>query len=217
MPKGYWPGRNWSAEQIARLEELLERGLNDQAIGRTLGRSANAVNVMRKRRGLASRTEHLLSSHAVADRLGFGCSKSVVRLIRAGYLRGRRGQRRGANRQWYVTEDAVLAFLEDERFWHLWEPARITDPDLRDWAMELPRPRYLTLTQVAERYAVASGSVGNWLDKGVLPFVRRGNRLIPETALAGFVPPCERARTPLARRRIEQFERAGIVDFGVAP
>jgi len=184
----------WSAEDLLRLEELLARGWTDRKIGESLGCSAVAVQVVRKRNGIAPRQRLILSARAVARRLGIPCSKTVTWWIRAGYLKGRAGQRAGPNRMWYVTEDAPVCFLEDERYWHLWSPAAV-EPALRPWIADLRNgARFLTTRQVATRLCVGHSAVNAWIRRGLLPAVRRGNWLVREADLRGFVLPCERSK-----------------------
>lgn len=209
MPKGHWPGRNWTPEQLAALDEMLDKGLPDEAIGKKLGRSAVAVQVRRKRMRMASRTARNYSCNKLGELLGVD-PKCVTWWILQRWLRGRRGQRRGPNRQWYVTEDALLEFLEDPKHWHLWEPGRITDKDLREWALEQRRERFLTQAEVAARYFVVRATVAAWFDRGDLPFVRRGrgNRMVPESALRGWVPPGQRPKAGMGHKEWTEFEDA---------
>lgn len=209
MPKGHFiarPERNWTEPDIALMEEALERGWSNERIGRALGRSANAVNVMRKRLGIPSvlRQSTLWSGRRVARALGVD-EKVPACWARKRWIAGTRGVPRGGGRQWYVTEDALLAFLENPAHWHRWDPGRITERWLREWALELPRPCYLTVGEVARRYHVTIRAVASWLDSGELPFVRHGNRMVDERVLAGWVPPYDRSRTssssnPVSRR-----------------
>jgi len=181
----------WSAEDLLRLEELLARGWTDRKIGQSLGCSAVAVQVVRKRHHIAPRGRLLLTARAVARKLGVRCSKTVAWWIRSGYLKGRRGQRAGPNRMWYVTEDALVCFLEDEGYWHLWNPAAV-EPALRPWIADLRNgARFLTTGQVATRLCVGHSAVNAWIHRGLLPAVRRGNWLVREADLRGFVPPCQ--------------------------
>lgn len=184
----------WEANDLLALEEMIEQGRGDAQIGQALGCSAGAVNIARKRRGIRPRRKAMLTARAVARRLGLGCSKTVAQWIRAGYLKGRKGQRCGLNRMWYVDEEALLDFLEDRRYWHLWEPDKV-EPGLRAWLSEVRNgARFLTTGEVAARFYVQHPTVNGWIHKGHLPAVRRGNWLIRESDLLGFVPPCERSR-----------------------
>lgn len=198
MPKGHFlsrPERNWTDADIALMEDCLERGWTNDRIGRALGRTGNAINVKRKRLGIRSvlRQPTLMTGRKAARLLGVE-DKLVAKWATKGWLAGKRGLARGGGRQWVFTEEALLAFLENASHWHRWSPERINERWLREWALELPRPRYLTVGEVARRYHVASRTVGAWLDTGVLPFVRNGNRMVDERALAGFVPPYDRPR-----------------------
>lgn len=187
----------WSQKDLDRLEGMICEGLSDSRIGRVLGCTAGAVNIARKRNGIAPRREVLLTAREVARRLGVGCSKVVARWIVAGYLRGRKGQRCGLNRMWYVTEDALSDFLEDPRFYHLWDPSRIR-PSLKWAAATRDGTRFLTTGEVGRLLYVRPHTVSAWIHKGYLPAVRRGNWLIREGDLSGFVAPCDRPRSRLA-------------------
>ena len=93
----------------------------------------------------------------------------------------------------------MLDFLQDGRYWHLWEPERV-GPRLRIWVTEMrDGVRFLTTGQVAAKFYVEHATVNNWIHKGYLPAVRRGNWLIRESDLVGFVPPCERPRQGIKR------------------
>jgi excisionase family DNA binding protein len=167
--------------------EYLERGWDDTRIAAKLGCSATAVSLARKRAGIPCVTKTLRCPQQIAALLGLGCPKTVVRWIQAGWLRGRRGPRRGGNRQWIVTDDAFHAFLADPAHWHRWEVARITDPTLRAFVASVRSPdRYLTLTEVAELCCVQPGTVWHWIDKGWLPAVRNGNHRVREADALRF-------------------------------
>lgn len=194
--------RVWTRPLRLRLAELLDAGLADEVIARELSAAfgcrltAEAVNLARKRYGIASRTRRAHTGRSVARLLGLGCSKQVARWCRAGWLRGRQTQRRGGNRQWRILHDDLLAFLEDEAHWHRWQPERITDAALREWALELRAGvAFLTVGQVAERCYVEPTTVNQWIHRGELPAVRNGNWLVRSDVLADFVPPGQRPRT----------------------
>jgi hypothetical protein len=213
MPKGFYgTGRNWTPGQIDGLIELLALGLSDAEIGRRLGRSAIAVKLKQKRSGLPSRLRLLLTARSVGRMMGLPCSKTVAWWIRQGYLQCMRPteqmrnraekswrHRRQFRRPWYVSLEAVYDFVADPRYRHLWDEARIVDSGLRAHARDSAPERYLTTGQVGQRYFVSHEAVWQWIDKGYLPGVRRGNWLVPESALRGFVPPGERSR--LGRHR----------------
>jgi hypothetical protein len=180
----------WTPLRLLALEEGLARGRSDEEIARRLGTTATAVNLARKRRGLASRTARCGSARTVAARLGLGCAKKVAAWINAGWLRGRQGPARGANRQWIVEEADLRDFLRDSAHWHRWEVERIADPDLRAFADRVRAAvRFLTLGEVAGRMCVQPKTVHSWIAKGYLPAVRNGNHLVREDDLARFELP----------------------------
>src|SRR5690606_30031039 len=123
---------------------------------------------------------------------GLSCSKQVNRWVERGALDGKRGIGAGRHRQMVVTEDALFSFMERRAYWHEWDPARIPDPVLREWAEEVRGgERYLLQSEVADRYCVSVRAVGAWIQRGQIQAVRLGgggNHLIPASALDGFVP-----------------------------
>jgi excisionase family DNA binding protein len=204
--------QTWTQARLFRLMTLLEAGRTDEQIARELGTTPVVINLARKRRGIPSRTETLLSAGEVARRMGFGCGKKVTWLIGQGWLRGRRGQRRGPNRQWYVRPEDLLAFLDDPAHWSLWEVERIADETLRRYAEKVRGGvRYLTQSEVAERLFVDRGTVQQWIDKGWLPASRHGrsNRLVREDDVAAFERPGIRRRL-FVMEAIATLRRRGL-------
>ena len=186
----------WSPEDLMRLEEMLGAGMSDTIIGRRLGCTALAVNIVRKRRGIPARRTFFNSGRTIARRLGIPSGdKTVTWWLQKGYLRGRRGQGCGPYKGWYVTDEALFDFLADARYWHLWGPERIRDLELADWAAENRNgTRFLTTGEAGQRLGVGHSTVNEYIRGGLLRAVRRGNWLIREQDLAGFVLPCERSR-----------------------
>lgn len=203
--------RPWTRDEHMTLAELIQAGATDAQIGRALRRSAEAVSVRRKRLGLPSRTSTLNSAARAAERLGFGCGKKTAHMIRLGLLRGRRGQVRGPNRQWYVTDAALYDFVAKPEAWPMFDVERIADVTLRLWARECRRERYLTTGEVGKRYYVGSKSVVRWIELGLLRGVRWGNWRVPESALRDFVPPIMRARVKYRMIRFTPEEDARLL------
>ena len=198
-----------------RLEEMLAAGMSDRAIGRRLGCTPVALNVVRKRRGIPARRTLLHSARVIAKRLGIPSGdKTVTWWLRQGYLKGRRGQGCGPHKGWYVTEEALFDFLADESYWHLWTPERIRDAEVAEWTAENRNgTRFLTTGEAGRRLGVCHAAVHCWIQRGLLPAVRRGNWLIREQDLAGFVPPCERSRKGQRPRRFTADEDGRLVSL----
>ena len=214
----YWRKRPrfWTPARLFELAGYLERGWTDEQIGRQFGKSATAIQLARKRHGLNARRKNLLSARQIAREMGVPCAKTVARWIERGHLKGRRGQTWGPYRQWYVTREALTDFLQDPAYWHLWDAARLADPDLRRLYLQRRTERYLTVGEVAERCFVVQNAVNDWIHRGVLPAVRRGNWLIPESALEGFVPPGQRSKVGMRRRPWTADEDARLLELRAA-
>lgn len=212
MPRGYYGSRNWTEDEVESMVEGLQRGWPDAAIGQRIGRSAAAVNIKRKKLRIACRSKLTLSAREVARRMGIPCSKTVAWWIRRGYLAGRHGHRRGGNRRWVVRIEALYDFVADTRYRHLWSEAAITDPALRAHARDGALERFYTTGDVARMYFLAnSNSVQAWIKRGHLTgAIRRGNWLIPASALDGFVPPGQRSKTGRPQRRFTPAEDARL-------
>jgi len=215
----------WTPNELSELEDLIYAGWSDERLAERFHASVNGIQLARKRHGIPSRTQALLCCRVIAAKLGIRCAKSVARWIERGWLKGRRGQPRGGNQQWYVTESALLTFLEDARHWQRWQPERITDPDLREWTLELRAGvRFLTLGEVAQRYYVEPATVGAWIQRGLLPAVRNGNHLVRESDLRGFIPPSQQSKAGMHVQRWNDGEverliamrEAGVTFQGIA-
>lgn len=187
--------RFWTPERLSMIEDGIDRGLTDDTIARQIGCTKNAVQIARKRNGIASRSVVMLSARAVQERMGIGCAKTVARWINKGWLKGRRGQQLGPYRMWYVREDDLLSFLEDPAYWYAWRPEAITEPHLRSWALEERAYRYLSVGEVAKRFYVTTSAVNAWIHQGEIPAKKYGNWWIRDCDLKGFTPPNERPRS----------------------
>src|SRR3990167_5818108 len=158
MPKGQFTRgrkRNWTPDELARAEEMIEDGRSERAIAARLGRSENGVHVYLGRHGRSRTALRPMSATRVARLLGIGCAKMVARWMQAGWLASRRGHWQGPNRVWWTSEQDLQAFLEDSRHWQRWDPDRITDKWLRIWAQELRAgERFLSVGQATERLGV---------------------------------------------------------------
>jgi excisionase family DNA binding protein len=191
-------GRAWSAADTDRLIDLVEQGYGYDALAKRLGRTRAAVVIKCKRLRIRPLTTlSTLSAHDAARVLGVPCSKKIAWWIAEGWLAARNAGT-AARPLWRLTWDDLTAFLERRDCWLSWDPARITDAALREWAQELRagEPRYLTQGEVAARFHVTVSTVGQWIDKGWLPAHRvgRGNRVVAETDLAGWTVPSARER-----------------------
>lgn len=194
------PWRTWSAKDTDKLINLVEQGFSYTQIARRMKRTEVSIKLKAKRLGVRiTTTNATLSARDVAEQLGLGCGKTVSRWIRLGWLKARdAGHKRPL---WRVQWEDLTTFMENPDYWIAWRPERIGDLALREWAQELRagEERLLTHSEIARRVGVGRDTVGNWLYQGELPYVRYGNRFVPESALDGWVPPCERSKAGIPK------------------
>lgn len=146
---GGWRGPNWTKDRLIELEKLLTNGMTDEAIGRQLGRTVNAIRLARRHHGIPGRRQLLMTTTAVAKAMGIPCAKTVSEWIRRGWLRARKGQWVGRYRERYVTEEALYDFLTDPQYGMAWEPKRIRDRRIKGWLKGIPREKWLRTGEVA--------------------------------------------------------------------
>lgn len=192
-----WVGHHqWTTLEKMELEWMIEQGYSIKRCARALKRSPNSIKIKCQRLGLRLRSDRRsLHCRDIAKIMGLGCGKSVVGWVRQGWLKPLR-QKRSNYGTWRFDELALWAFIELHEAHMVWDPERITDPDLREHARAIRATavRWLRPGEVARRYHVGHPTVNNWIEKGLLPGVRFGNWWIREDTLAGFVPPCDRER-----------------------
>lgn len=212
--------RTWTPERRRELSQLIDEGTPIDEIAGHFGCSRDSIKLACRRWKIPvlSQRRNLYSARGVARLLGIvNSEKSVTWWLREGWLKGEQRVRRGPYPGWIVRHEDVVTFLEDRRYWHLWDPARIpAESGIRWWALDLRREEYLTtgeeyLTtgQVAWRLCVTRTTVNSWIHKGLLPAVRRQNWLIPASALVGFVAPGQRGKAGMRRQgwRAEEDDR----------
>ena len=189
-------GPPWTPKDLDTLYQMIDAGYGYDAIARRLKRSR--VAVVLKCRRLDYRlltTRAALTCRQAQTLLGIGCAKTITRWIGMGLLKARNA---GMPERplWRIQWEDLCAFLEEPTNWMAYDPARITEATLREWAQELRagKPRWLRQGEIAARYGVTVEAVGQWIQKGWLPAVRYGNWWVNEAALVGWVPPCMRDR-----------------------
>lgn len=199
MPKGVYktnPAHNWTEQQRLAVMLGVAYGLPSSTVAKRIGRTATAVDVFVKRNHLSRKHHGPHSGRDVARLLGVGCSKTVTRWVHNGWLKGHSRLRHGPTKMLSVLHDDLLTFLEDPRYWHVWQPERITDAALRQYTQALRTVTYLTPGQVAARFSVCAGAVNDWIHWDILPAKRYGNWRIAEHDVRNFTPPCMRKRQP---------------------
>lgn len=160
--------RKWTLEEESELIALIEHGFDWQNITALTGRSKAAI-VNRLWRLKYRTTETGYSVKAVEVLLGVG-RQVVTRWVQNGFFRAT-----PIGRSYVLQWDDLLRFLQDERYWHLWDPNRITDKALQEWADDLRdglafyRPH-----EVAARYYLSRTAVNRAIQRNEVKAVRYG-------------------------------------------
>lgn len=202
----------WTPSEELRLIELLEAHKTYREIGKDLGRTEVAIIVRCHRMGFFLTTTNGRTVNAVAGLMGV--EHDAVRWwVREGWLKAHRTDMRvHAGYVTMVEDDDLLAFLENPEHWHIWEPERIREYALREWATEMRAGvRYLTVGEAAQRMYVTANCVNQMIHDGRLPAVRWGNWRIREED-AVYPEPPSRKRRPRAVPWTEQ-ERQCLADW----
>ena len=177
---------DWTHADEEQLGELLEAHKGYEQIARMLNRSVGAVRSRCARLGISASNAGGQTIRRTAARLGVD-SKTVAYWCNKGWLRAHQtGLWTGKGLMRIVEHENLLRFLEDERYWHLWDPARIVDVGVREWTEELRAGvRYLTTGQVAERLFITHYRVNQLIRQGRMKAVKRGpNWLVRESDVA---------------------------------
>jgi hypothetical protein len=203
IPRGRGPGNAWSWDEELKLIDLVEQGYGYDALAKRMQRTRTAIVLKCKRLGVrVTTTLATLSARDVALLLGKGCAKSVVRWIHLGWLKGRNAGGAGHKALWRVQWDDLTAFMANHNTWMAWDAERVTDPALREWALELRQAaggEWLTIGQVATRFCVDHAAVNQWVHKGFLPAVDYGNWWFWSADIEGWLPPCERSKAGIPK------------------
>lgn len=203
--------RVWTRERLSKLEGLIDQGMTDAQVAERMGTTAMAVTLARRRKlALPAGTLTIWTAGRVAKLFGVNV-KTAASWMRRGWLKVRRNDKYGQRIVWVTTEDDLTAFIENAAYWHVWEPARMTDAAWREWATEVHSERYLTTDEVGKWLCVVPATVVSWIRNGELPAAKHGMYWrIAESALKGFVIPSNRSRAGRPRRPYSEIEERAI-------
>lgn len=217
----------WTPPRLFRLAELTERGWDDRRIAAALSKewgrpmTAAAISSVRWRHRQEGPMASALSAREVARMMGLLDEETVIRWCHNGWLRAGRGMEMGMGYSWRIAWLDLWTFVEDPRFWCLWEQELVTDERLRRHIRAVRGQPVWVPTRDAVAVLAARGvrasrsAVWFWLRSGHLPFItlpvppganahsiaRRSLRLIPAAALATFQPPLRGQAAIEAKRR----------------
>lgn len=207
-------GRVWTADERAHMEALVLEGKPVKQIAKVLGRGIPAIYSQIARYGLGVSTLRgsiglgVRSASAVA-RLMAVADTTVALWIERGWLKARRDntwrsknkkKRRNVGRpRFLITDENLMAFLEEKAAWVSWNVDKIADVDWREYACGVRASaggEWLSTLDMAARYCYGDSTVLGWWQRGCMPGVRtilwRQTRYFWSGDLVGFVPPQER-------------------------
>ena len=175
----------WPLARRFKVMELIEKGKSSADIAKAMNTTEASITLMRKRYKLDTTKDSRMTARQVAELMGVGCAKTVTRWITEGFLKGKHGYKQGPHRVWLVKHEDLLAFIADERTWHVWHPERIADPYLRKYAeRERKGVRFLRPGEVAWEFYVEHAAINSWIHKGILPARKWGNWWVDERDVA---------------------------------
>jgi hypothetical protein len=166
----------WTPAEELRLAEMVEDGMSVGQMARVLGRRPGAIVTRMGVLGLAwTNPDGHYTLNRVAEMLGVDIH-TVIWWKEKRWLRARRSAvRKGRYHLQLVSHDDLVAFLGDERYWHLWEPERIADLALREWALEMRgHVRFLTTAEAGEILCMTHSGINVAIREGRLKAVKRG-------------------------------------------
>jgi DNA-binding Lrp family transcriptional regulator len=175
-----------------RLAEMMDAHRSYAEIAAALGRTETAVRLRRKRRGMPALSKAGgMTINRVALLLGIPCAKTVTWWAHSGWLPAHDiGMRVHSGWVRVVEMDDLLAFLEEPKYWHLWQVDRIKDTGIREWALEMRAGvRFLTTGEVGERLGLCAGAVHDRIQRGLMKAVKRGFNWLVREEDAVYVEP----------------------------
>lgn len=166
---------DWTKAEEWRLIDGLDHHLTHAQIAAQLGRTPMAV-----RDRAAKLKERLLKGRGLTVRATgqlFGVdSKTVAWWINQGWLPAAASKidmGRGCVR--FIQRHDLEAFLADEAYWHLVDPARITDHNLRNWAIDIRHGlTFLTTAEAGRVLGIFHYAVNQLIRAGRLRAAKHG-------------------------------------------
>jgi len=192
--------RDWKPHEEITFRQIIDDGGDYAGVAKALGRSEIGVVLHARRTNYRlTHTKAQLTAAQIGRLLGLPDQKIVGRWITA--YKWLEGKKAGKYDQIYrVTWEALLTMMQDHRTWMAWQPERITDSALKEWAEELRRGkgRWLRPSEVGKLKGVGSYTPAAWIEKGLFKrdedVVRYGNWWFWSVAVEHFVPPIDQPK-----------------------
>lgn len=162
----------WSETDLRRVEELLPFNSAEE-VGRMLGRSANAIKIIRIRNGIqaGSKTDGWFTANQVREMLGMADGRPVIGWVKKGFVMGH--QIKG-DITWMINEVSLRRWVVSPISWVYFDPSKIVDKGIAR-LVELAQARWgdewLSTRQVADMKGTDTKVVLMAIKRGQLPGV----------------------------------------------
>jgi hypothetical protein len=162
----------WSEDELSKIEKLLPFH-SAHKVGEMLGRSGDAVKIIRQRRGIkaGSKSEGWVTANQVRMLLGMPDGRPVIGWIKKGLVLG---HQINGDSTWMVHEISLRRWVTSPLSWAYFDPSRITDKNLA-CLVKLARNRWndtwLSTRQVADMKGTDTKAVLMAIKRGHLPGV----------------------------------------------
>ena len=167
----------WSEKDINRVRELLPY-YSPKVIGQMLGRSEDAIKIIRQRQRIkaSSKSEGWLSANRVMRLLGMPDARPVIGWVKKGLVLG---HRIAGDDTWMVHEISLRRWIVSPRSWVYFDTTRIQDPHLArlvELAQERWGDEWLTTRQVANLKGTNIRQIGQSIFRGAIPAIHIVNK-----------------------------------------
>lgn len=162
----------WSEHDLKRVEALLPFHSPD-IVGKIVGRSGNAIKIIRKRRGIkaSSKSDGWLTANRVRELLGMADSRPIIGWVKKGLVLGHQIT---GDSTWMIHEVSLRRWIASPLSWVYFDPARIANEELSR-IVGLAQARWgdewLSTRQIADMKGTAPKTVLQAIVRGLLPAV----------------------------------------------
>ena len=162
----------WSDKDLAKVKDLLPYH-SPKIVGQMLGRSEDAIKIMRQRQHIkaGSKSEGWLTANRVMKFLGMPDARPVIGWVKKGLVLG---HQINGDDTWLVHEISLRRWIVSPISWLYFDTARIQEPHLSR-LVEIAQGRWgdewLTTRQVADMKGTTTRQVGQTIFRGQLPAV----------------------------------------------
>lgn len=160
----------WSVDELNKIEKLLPFH-NAEQVGKMLGRSGNAIKIIRQRKGIkaSSKSEGWITANQVRMFLGMADGRPVIGWIKKGLVLG---HQINGDSTWMVHEISLRRWVTTPLSWAYFDPSGITDKKLArlvKLAQDHWNDAWLSTRQVADMKGTNTKTVLMAIKRGQLP------------------------------------------------